>query len=59
MYGQMLSCMCVACMRNITGEFANQNVFGGETTVTPKIAPFNKNNLTMKFNYTNKVETPI
>ena len=27
--------------------------------VTPKIVPFSKNNLTMKSNYTNKVETPM
>ena len=32
---------------------------GGETKATPKIVPFNKRQLTMKFRYTNKVESPI
>ena len=30
-----------------------------ETQLTPKTVPFSKRKLTMKFHYTNKVETPI
>ena len=32
---------------------------GGEAKVTPKIVPFSKNSIAMKFHYTSKVEPPI